>query len=413
MTRVATAPVRDTGLRRALALSSGGTAAARVTGAIGGVFAARLLGPAGRGQLAVLTFVAVAGSMAAAAGIQFWVAREVAREGGVQSVARVVRAHVLVIAIAVPFVGFLAAAGIEELASVGIAAVAATVAVATTAAASLVLLAVPNGLRAMGVVATATVASGAVYVLGAAGLLVIDERSVVMVLGAAAIGNVLACGIAVAWGRRAPRGEAPEVPTGQAYRRALEFGWAGGAGELVLLAMLRVDVLIVAAFLPLRDVGLYAVATALAEILWIVPDGVAQVVLPTTARNPDGAPTPRLLRLSSLITLAGGLVLIVVARPAIELVFGPAFAGAADAVPLLAVASLAGGMWKIVGAEIVARGTTKPRLTSACLGLAVMVLVDVFAVPAFGIAGAALGSACGYAVAAAVVYRAWQGQVRA
>ena len=50
--------------------------------------------------------------------------------------------------------------------------------------------------------------------------------------------------------------------------------------------MLRVDILIVAAFLPLRDVGLYAVATALAEVLWIVPDGVAQVVLPTTARNP-------------------------------------------------------------------------------------------------------------------------------
>ena len=75
----------DSGLRRALTLSAGGTAAARITGAIGGVFAARLLGPSGRGQLAVLVFVAVAGSMAAAAGIQFWVARQVAREGGVAS----------------------------------------------------------------------------------------------------------------------------------------------------------------------------------------------------------------------------------------------------------------------------------------------------------------------------------------
>jgi O-antigen/teichoic acid export membrane protein len=413
MTAVTAAPVRDPGLRRALALSSGGTAAARLTGAVGGVFAARLLGPAGRGQLAVLVFVAIAASMAAAAGMQFWIAREVARGHGVRSVARVVRAHVLVIVVTVPLLGLLAARAIEALAEVGPAAVAATVAVATTAAVSLVLLAVPNGLRAMGVVATATVASGVVYVFGTASLLVGDERSVALVLCAAAFGNVVACAIALSWARRAPRGRQLALPTRQAYRGALAFGWPGGAGELVLLAMLRVDVVIVAAFLPLREVGLYAVATALAEVLWIVPDGVAQVVLPTTARSPERAPTARLLRASSLITAAVGVVLVVVARPAIDVVFGPAFVGAAAAVPLLAVASLAGGVWKIVGAEIVARGTTKPRLTSACLGLAVMVLVDLVAVPAWGIAGAALGSACGYSVAALVVYRAWQARAHA
>ena len=41
-----------------------------------------------------------------------------------------------------------------------------------------------------------------------------------------------------------------------------------------------------------------------------------------------------------------------------------------------------------------------------------MVAVDLLAVPSFGIAGAALGSACGYAVAALVVYRAWKVRVR-
>jgi O-antigen/teichoic acid export membrane protein len=408
MTAAVGARVSDPGLRRALALSSGGTAAARLTGALGGVLAARLLGPAGRGQLAVLMFVAIAVSMAAAAGIQFWVAREVARDEGVRSVERVVRVHIGAIVVVVPLVGLAAATGIADLASAGTAAVAATLAVATTAAVSLVLLALPNGLRAMGVVATATVAAGGVYVCGTAILLVADERSVVLVLCAAAAGNLVACGIAGAWAHRAPRGADSGLSTHATYGRALAFSWAGGAGELVLLAMLRVDVLIVAAFLPLRDVGLYAVATALAEVLWIVPDGVAQVVLPTAARRPDHAPTRRLLRGASVVTAAAGVVLVVVARPAIDLVFGPAFAGAVDAVPLLAVASIAGGVWKIVGAEIVARGTTKPRLTSACLGLVVMVLVDLVAIPALGIAGAALGSACGYGVAAAAVYRVWR-----
>ena len=69
------------------------------------------------------------------------------------------------------------------------------------------------------------------------------------------------------------------------------------------------------------------------------------------------APTPRLLRMSGLINAAAGVASIVVARRAIDVVFGPAFAGAVAPVPLLVVACIAGGVWKIVGAEIVARGT--------------------------------------------------------
>ena len=129
----------------------------------------------------------------------------------------------------------------------------------------------------MGVVAGATVAAGVVYVGGTATLLVTDERSVVLVLVPPRSGNPVASGVSLVWARGAPRGAQPPRRQRQAYRGALAFGWAGGAGELVLLAMLRVDILIVAAFLPLRDVGLYAVATALAEVLWIVPDGAAEV----------------------------------------------------------------------------------------------------------------------------------------
>jgi len=411
------AATRDHGLRRALALSSSGAAGARLTGAVGGVLAARLLGPTGRGQLAVLVFLATAASMAAAAGIQFWVAREVAIRHGVGAVLRVVNRHLVVIGLLVPLLGLAATTGIEGLSSAGPAAVVATVAVAVTSAASLVLLALPNGLRAMGVVAVGTIASGVVYVVGTALLLAAGggsrERALTLVLVAAVVGNVATCGIAALWARRAPHGTDPDRAHPYTYRAALRFGWAGGAGELVLLAMLRADVLLVAAFLPLRDVGLYAVATALAEVLWIVPDGVAQVVLPTTARRPDLARTRRLLKAATGVTAAAGLVLVVIARPLVDAVFGRAFADATQAVPLLVVASLGGGVWKIVGAEVVARGTTRPRLTSACAGFVVMVLVDLVAIPTLGIAGAALGSACGYAIAAVVVARAWKRGVRA
>jgi len=387
--------------------SSGGAAAARFGGALGGVLAARLLGPTGRGQLAVLVFVATAGSMAAAAGVQFWVVREVARDGGLRRVRGVVGHHVLAIVVGVTVLGLAVLRVLESLASVGPAPALMTVVVTVAAAINLVVLALPNGMRAMGVVAAATICASAVYVATTAGLLGAGARSITLVLAGTAAGSVMSIMVALAWARRAPAGAGVASRGWASYRRALAFGVPGGAGELTLLAMLRVDVLIVAAFLPLRDVGLYAVATALSEVLWIVPDGVAQVVLPTSARHVDARRTLRLLRVAFLCTAAGALAVSIVSPRLITIVFGTAYSSAARAVPLLAVAAVAGGAWKIVGAEVVALGHTTPRLTSAVAGLAVMVAVDLAAVPLLGITGAALGSACGYAVAAGVVTLTW------
>jgi O-antigen/teichoic acid export membrane protein len=406
----------DRGLRRAIALSSAGTTAARVTGAIGGVLAARLLGPTGRGQLAILTVVGVVGATAAAAGLQFWVAREVARSGGVRVAWRVVVRHAAVIVMVVPLVGLLVGPAVGAFADAPPAAIAAAVGLASAGALAFVLLALPHGMRAMGVVATATTTAGAVYLAVILVLCVAGIDSVALVLVGAALGQLASAAVSYRFAVRSGRASRGDETHGHAdwagYRRALAFGAPGGAGELVLLSMLRIDVLVVAAFLPLEAVGLYAVATALTEMLWVVPDGVALVVLPTTARDPLASRTRALLVPTLALTSAAGLVLTLIDGPLVRTLFGASFAGATAAVPFLAVAAVAGGAWKVIGAEVVAHGRTAPRLWSATAGLVTMLAVDLVAVPRLGIEGAALGSACGYLVAALFVARAWAVQLR-
>ena len=90
--------------------------------------------------------------------------------------------------------------------------------------------------------------------------------------------------------------------------------------------------------------------------------------------------------------------------PVIPFLFGSEFAGATVAVPFLVAAAVAGGAWKILAAEAVARGRSRPRLASALAGLGAMVVIDLAAIPALGLVGAALGSASGYAVAASVLW---------
>jgi O-antigen/teichoic acid export membrane protein len=212
--------------------------------------------------------------------------------------------------------------------------------------------------------------------------------------------------VALTYGHRALRDTSGEAPA-PAYRAALAFSIPAGAGELVLLAMLRVDIVLVAVFLPVADAGLYAVAIALSEMLWVIPDGVALVVLPTSSSESVATRSRRLLALAVGLTFASGVVLSIVAEPLIRGLFGAAYEGAAAAVPLLAVAAVAGGAWKVVGAEVVAAGRTSPRLWSASVGLVSMVLVDLLAIPTLGIRGAALGAAVGYTLAALVLRRWW------
>ena len=413
MADVATAPDRrDVGLRRALVLSMGGTAGARIAGAVGGLLAARLLGPTGRGQLAVLVVLGTAGATAAAAGIHFWVAHEVARRGHAGPVTRVLGVHTVVIVCCLPIVGLLAAPAITSLTGVGPAAIAACVALAIAGALAFLVLAIPHGLRAMGIVGLATILGGATYTCITAILLATGTDSVTLVVLGAVAGQLVVAAVALVYGRRA-LGRIPDGDAPVRYRGALAFSIPAGAGELVLLAMLRIDVVLVAAFLPVADAGLYAVAIALSEFLWVIPDGIALVVLPTSAADPAPTRSRRLIALTFGVTIASGLVLSIVARPLITTLFGASFAGAATVVPLLAVAAVAGGVWKVLGADVVAAGRTSPRLWSAAAGLVCMVAVDVVAIPPLGIRGAALGAALGYTVAALVLRRWWPWRRRA
>jgi O-antigen/teichoic acid export membrane protein len=246
-----------------------------------------------------------------------------------------------------------------------------------------------------------------VYLAGAVVLLAVDRPSVTVVMGLAAAGNLVTIAICAVWvARHQDRVVGPVDAVRSTWWSGLRFGAAGGAGELVLFGMLRVDFLLVAMFLTPAAVGVYAVATALTELLWVIPDGTAQIALPSAA-SADADALPAVFRLSLTLTAIAGVVLSVLATPLLRIVFGPAYVAGARAVPFLALAALAGGAWKMLAADVAARHSTRDRLTSATAGLLTMIAIDFVAIPALGITGAAAGAAIGYLVAAAIVLRAW------
>ena len=225
-------------------------------------------------------------------------------------------------------------------------------------------------------------------------------RSVTLVVLGAAASNAVVVPI-IGGLRRLPAGS----PGG--YRAALAACRGALVGELITLAMFRVDLALLAVFADRRTVGLYAVATAVTELLWLVPDGVAQVVLPVASGPSSKEEVRRLVLLGAAVTACGAVALSVIARPVIGLLFGREFGAAAAAVPALAFGAVAMGVWKMVGSDAVARGAGWMRAASSLTGLVTMLVADLALIPAFGIAGAAAGAAVGYTASAIQIGRWW------
>jgi len=385
-------------LRTSVGWLSSASIVARVLAAVAGVITARALGPEGRGVLALLLVAALIASTVATMGLDMWAARLIGGRSSYRTVRPVLDAHLLVIG---PIIAAAAASAIAlNLVSVAEASLTAGLIWLSTAAAVKMgaLLGAHSGRRYAG----AMTAGAAGYLVGVAGAVVLGYSTVVGMLVAACFGRA----IVRSWPMgNLGRGEAEQqLSLASAYQSELPTM----AGAVTTLALYRIDLVVVAALATTTDAGVYSVAIAVTELLWVLPNSAAQALLPrssTTASNVEN--TALICRVVCTVMLLAALGVSAVSPLAVPLVFGAEFDSAWHVIPTLSVAAVAVGLWKILGHDLIGRGHARPRLSSGLFGLGVMIALDLALIPRYGIGGAAFASLMGYVTATVLVARAW------
>lgn len=359
--------------------------------ALAGVVTARLLGPADKGLLALLTLAAAAASLAGAGGVEIWTARGGAATGPLEIVRWVVRRQVVVGGTVVAGLGVLLALAVPSGLLDG-PQVATTTAAGLAGVAFLLASAVAINAERWGVWGWGQVLDGATFLVGCLALAVLDLAGVAAVLAVAALCR-LATSAVVARPLMGP------TQRSEMHRVALRFGIPAGLGGIALMATYRIDVVVLAWLRSPEEVGLYVTAAAVSEALWLLPDAVTPVILRRSGPHGvlDFALVSRIVLWSIIV---GGGVLVLIGAPLLALVFGEEFRGASAALPGLWIASIALGCWKMLVADLATYGETRVRIWSAGLAIGGMVVADLVLVPAHGIVGAAWGSAIGYGLAA-------------
>jgi O-antigen/teichoic acid export membrane protein len=189
-------------------------------------------------------------------------------------------------------------------------------------------------------------------------------------------------------------------------KRALAFGAKANAATLASQGNTRVDQLLVATLVGARELGFYVVAATLATATLIVSQALNYMVVPMVASGDEQA-VRRILRMTLTLMMLAAIVLAAVAAPATHLLFGARYEPSVDVARILCFGSIFVAGKGIVGAALVGCGRPgEPAIVEVATFL-VLIPALVVIVPASGAQGAAavvtLAAALGFA---ALVLRA-------
>lgn len=188
-------------------------------------------------------------------------------------------------------------------------------------------------------------------------------------------------------------------------RSTLAFGLRGYVGNVFQFFNYRLDMLLVNGFIGAAGVGIYGTSVRLAELLWNLPNAVGFVIFPKAAATSAAAMnrfTPRVFRVTMVLTTIGAIGLALVGHFLIVLVYGPDFAPAYVPMLVLLPGVLLLGGAKVLTNEIAGRGYPHYNSVTAAISLVLTVGLDLMLIPPYGVLGASIASSISYAVIFAV-----------
>jgi O-antigen/teichoic acid export membrane protein len=240
--------------------------------------------------------------------------------------------------------------------------------------------------------------------LVAPGALAFDISGAVVGL---ALSNVIVGSATAIWARRTLPAAAGATASPM-VRKAISFGVKGYAANALQLLNYRLDLFILSAVASAAAVGQYSVAVAVTSVLWLLPQGLSDVLFPRvahlSAREGEDAEAHReMVEVKSLrhVTLAVVAATVVLAAALVLLVvpiYGERFRPAIDLglilLPGVALIGIAG----VLSATIVGRGKPIYSLYIALITTPLTIGLYAVLIPWLDAKGAAIASSVSYAV---------------
>ena len=188
--------------------------------------------------------------------------------------------------------------------------------------------------------------------------------------------------------------------------RALRFGARTHVGRMMDAGNWRLDQWIVGAMSGSRQLGLYSVAVAWAELLFYIPGVIVLVQRPELVRADRATAARRaatIMRRATVLAVVAGAGLFVAAPALCTVAFGAEFADAAPALQALALGAVGIVVLELLANALIAQ--RRPLQASCAIGVAFVatVVLDLLLIPRYGGLGAAIATSAAYTAGALAI----------
>jgi O-antigen/teichoic acid export membrane protein len=189
-------------------------------------------------------------------------------------------------------------------------------------------------------------------------------------------------------------------------RGMLGFGGKSYVQTLAATLHLRIDQYMIGMFLDPAQVGLYAIAVNLGNLLLKVPDAAGTVLFPRLAEAAEAdahAATSRVCRHTLFVTTAMALGLALFGGLAVRILYGARYMGAVPPLLLMLPGVVMISLYLLLTRNFTSRNRQGVNIAAAATALTINVALNCVLIPRWGIAGAALASTASYSAAALIL----------
>jgi PST family polysaccharide transporter len=190
----------------------------------------------------------------------------------------------------------------------------------------------------------------------------------------------------------------------------LKVSWPLAASGLSIGLYMRLDQVLVRIYLGDAQLGLYAVAVRIAELWFFVPMAVGAAAFPQLvglrAEKGEAAFEAGLVKLFRALVyggLAAALLIAAVGPWAVRLLYGPAYAGCAPVLVVLAWSGIFVGLGIAKEHWLILKGLAGFSFASTLGGAALNLVLNLLWLPRFGAVGTAYATVCSQATASMFV----------
>ena len=196
-----------------------------------------------------------------------------------------------------------------------------------------------------------------------------------------------------------------ETAGANTFRDAVGFALPCYLGNLTQFLNYRLDVFIVSFFAGYASVGRYTLAVGLGQLIWMLSNAAATVLLPKIAageHDDRAAHVMRVNRLALAASFAGASALGIAATQLIPLLYGEAFRSSIDALLWILPGIVAFSIVNVLAAYLAGIGKPRLNLIVSTISLAATISLDLVLIPRFDIVGAAIASSVSYILSAVI-----------